>query len=191
MGIPSLEDSSSTMRTTRCTSHNCNTHLHNQLTGKAMNPKVSDPRPKGGKAKGTSKSFSSPTVYAPGESRTTFHRKVALTVVRWEPVRKLVLTRQILLHLLGKKPKSKNVKRRTPHMPPTKDKTTILVNLLNSPWTQIGTQRGAAKGNGNRGEEMINGETKDEIRERISTSISWWMGVPWKVLNIYFPEENT
>ena len=49
-------------------------------------------------------------------------------------------------------------------MPPTKDKITILVNLLNSPWIQIGTQRGAAKGNGNRRGEMINGETKDEIR---------------------------
>ena len=120
----------------------------------------SDPRPKGGKAKGTSKSSASPTVFA----HTTFHRKVALTVVRWEPVRKLVLTRQILLLLLGKKPKDKNVKRRMPHMPPPKDTTTIQVNLLNSPWIQIGTQRGAAKENGNRRGEMINGDTKVEIR---------------------------
>ena len=54
----------------------------------------------------------------------------------------------------------------------TKDTTTIQVNLLNSPSIQIGTQKDVAKGKGNSGEEMINGDIKVEEGEKdISVNI--------------------
>jgi len=79
---------------------------------------------------------------------------------------KLVLIHQILLLLLGKKPKDKNSERRIPPMPLTKDTTTIQVNHLNSPLIQIGTQKDAAKERGSSGEEMISGDIKVEEGER-------------------------
>ena len=160
-------------------------------------PQGSDPRPKGGKAKGTSKSSTSPTVFAPGgksydlpqQSNTDSSQVGASALKHMRP--KLVLIHQNLLLLLGKVLKGKNSKRRIPLIASDQGYNNDPGQPSQQPVDPNWNTKGRGKGKGQQwGRDDQWGHQGRGRGRGHQPTISWRMGIPWMVLNIYFPEVN-